>query len=212
MTWLNEPRPSSLAFLFRCEGTGPISLVFTNRHVRLTTSEGSFCQWNTFILNVGVFCRLGCPLYPQVRWLHAGLPHGGGGGSDGAYVPGTGRGVRGTLCPGGRDGGGGSSGSRAGTAGCPWEDEEIPCWDGDVFSRHCWGFLERQVVGESLRSALEFSSSKSRSTWIHLFVFWTDLLDDDLRWFKHCLVGSRFSVVSPGPLLLLYKTMRRCVS
>lgn len=183
----------------------------TNKHVRLTTSEGSFCQWNTFILKVGVFLGRGCPPYPQIRWLHLGLLPGWGGGSDGVFMPGMGRGGGGILHPGGRGGGAGISGSRAGIADCPWEDEETPCWEGDVFPGGCCGFLERPVVGERLRSALGFSSSKSISTWMHLFTFWTDLLDTALWRFGHCMLDSRFSVACPTPIFLFYKTTRRCM-
>lgn len=180
----------------------------TNKHVRLTTSEGSFCQWNNFILSVGVFLGWGCSPHPQVRCLHWGLLHGWAGGSDRTFMPGMGRGGGGTLHPGGR---GGGAGGRAGIANCPWEGEETLCWEGDTFPGDCCSFLERLDVGERLRSALGFPSSKSISVWIHLFTFWTDLLDAALWWFGHCMFDSRSSVACPSPIFLLYKTRRRCM-
>lgn len=76
-------------------------------------------------------------------------------------MPGMETGGRGTLHPGGKGGGAGSCGSKAGMAGCSWEEEKTSLWKGDVFPGQCSGFSERIVVGEMLRFALGFSSSKS---------------------------------------------------
>lgn len=76
-------------------------------------------------------------------------------------MPGTGRGGGGTLHPEGSGAGVGSSGGRGGIADCPWEGEETPRWEGDVFPGDCCAFPERPVVGERLRSAPRLSSSNS---------------------------------------------------
>lgn len=76
-------------------------------------------------------------------------------------MPGMEIGGRGTLHPGGSGGGAGGCGSRAGVTDCSWEEEETSFWEGDVFPGQCSDFPERPFVGEKLRSALGFSSSKS---------------------------------------------------
>lgn len=76
-------------------------------------------------------------------------------------MPGIETGGRGTLHPGGRGGGAGSCGSRAGVIDCSWEEEETSFWEGDVLPGQHSDFPERPVVGERLRSELGYSSSKS---------------------------------------------------
>lgn len=202
--WVKVNSPNITAFLWlKSAWTHQPSA--TNKHVRLTTSQGSFCQWRTFILSVGVFLSWGCSPQPQAGWLHPGLLHGWGDESDGAFMPGVETGGRGTLPPGGRGGGGGSCGSRAGMTDCSWEEEEMPFWEGDVLPGECSDFLER------LRSAPGFFSSKSMLTWVHLFTFGTDLLGTVLGWCEPCMLDSRLSMVWPGPIFLLYKTTRRCM-